>query len=139
MTTDGSWALQQAVYTALTGDAELIALLGPAPRIYDKVPEDVIFPYLTIGEAGVKPYPGYEGASEHDLRFHVWSRYAGHREVKTIMTAVYHVLHNQTFPVFGYELVSMRYIFGDIFRKADMDTFHAVLRYRAVLEATGGA
>ena len=46
-----SWALQQAVFTALTADAGVIALLGSPPRIYDDPPRDAALPYAVIGEA----------------------------------------------------------------------------------------
>lgn len=139
MSVEASWAMQQAVFASLTADPGLQILLGDPARIYDAVPAEAVFPYVTIGEIRVRPYPGLPDAAEHDLRLHAWSRYGGRKEVKEIMTAVYGVLQDGALPVSGRRLVSLRYVFADIFQRSDFETFHAVMRYRAVTEPEGGA
>ena len=57
MTGDPSWAVQQAIFDALTGAAALAALLGDgAAGVYDDVPENATFPYVTIGETFLSPF-----------------------------------------------------------------------------------
>lgn len=41
-------ALQRAVFSALSKDAALVALLGSA-KIYDDVPQRTDFPYVSFG------------------------------------------------------------------------------------------
>ena len=108
-------------------------LIGTPPRIYDDVPqEEGIFPYITLGDVKTTPIEGSDHGFEHDCRFHIWSRFAGHREVKAIQQAVHDALHNKELPLSGGELISLRFIFSDTFRKQDGETYHAVMRFRAI-------
>ncbi|WP_306250999.1 DUF3168 domain-containing protein [Parvularcula sp. IMCC14364] len=134
MLTKPALALQEALWLALTSDPVLPTLIGSPPRVYDQPPPEVVFPYLTIGETRLRALDGIPGAIEHDLRLHAWSRYEGRAEVKEIMSAVYDILQDAPLNVTGARLVCLRYVFGDIFQKADAETFHAVMRYRAVTE-----
>jgi len=129
-----AWALQEAIYAALTADAGLRALLGDPARIYDDAPADAVFPFLTIGQARQSDWPGAPGGAAHALTLHVWSRYAGRKEVKDVMAAVYAVLHDASLAVSGQQLVNLRFVFGDVFRKQDGDTYQGLMRYRAVTE-----
>ncbi|MCI5044183.1 MAG: DUF3168 domain-containing protein [Aquisalinus sp.] len=134
MLTQPAYPLQEALWLALTSDTALQLLLGNPPRVHDQPPPGAFFPFLTIGETRLRALEGVEGAVEHDLRFHAWSQYEGRAELKEIISAVYDVLHNATLTVTGHRLVSLRFVFSDIFRKIDSETFHAVMRYRAVTE-----
>lgn len=134
MSGDASWALQKALYETLVGDLALQSLLGTPARIFDDVPEETIFPYLTIGEVRSRDWRGVEGGIEHDLRFHAWSRYAGRQEIKKIMSGVYDVLHDGKLNLTGQRLVNLRYVFGDIWRRPDNETYQGVMRYRAMTQ-----
>ena len=89
---------------------------------------------MTIGQARTDDWPGAAGGAVHTLSLHAWSRYAGRKEVKDIMSAVYEVLHDASLSVTGHQLVNLRFVFGDVFRKQDGDTFQGLMRYRAVTE-----
>lgn len=106
---DASWELQKAVVTLLkTGNA--IA----SGRIYDRVPDsassatapDSEFPFVAIGEMDSIP-DDVDGASGRDdgemetLTLHIWSRYAGQKEVKEIMQQIKDKLHNVNLTVTG--------------------------------------
>ncbi|MEL6364676.1 MAG: DUF3168 domain-containing protein [Pseudomonadota bacterium] len=131
---DASWAVQSAVYAQLRADARVQATIGDPARIFDAPPETAVFPYLTIGETRVSDYPGLAGGFEHDLRLYAYSQYAGRREVKRIMSAVYDAIHETAFDVPGFRLVNMRYVFADVLRRREPDTYQGVMRYRAVTE-----
>jgi hypothetical protein len=133
---DASWAVQRGVYAVLRDDVDLQNLLGTPARIYDDVPEEVLFPYLTLGEVRTKAWSGVPGGQEHDLRLHAWSRYGGRREIKEIMSAVYAALHDEDFPVDGVDLVNCRYVFADMWLRPDNETYHGVMRYRIVTSPT---
>lgn len=80
-----AWTLQTALYAVL---GEALADAGPggaAVPVYDAVPEGAAFPYVTIGDDVVTDGPYLDLESEDvTATVHVWSQYAGRREVKLI-------------------------------------------------------
>ena len=137
MASDSQWALQQAVHTALTGDATLKTLIGDPARVYDHVPQDTAFPYVVIGEA--TSIPGEAEAKGQDmfeqtLTIHTWSEYWGFSEVKRIMTAIVDVLDRASLSVAGYTLLEIKFEFSDVSLDPDQITKHGVQRFRATTE-----
>ena len=132
--TDASWEFQKAVYGAIAADPAVQGLIGAPARIFDDAPPDAAFPFLTIGEARSVDWPGAAGGQEHNLRLYAWSRYAGRREVKAMIGAVYDVLHDASLTMQSFRLVNLRFVFADVFRKQDGDTYQGVMRFRAVTE-----
>lgn len=129
-----AWALQQAIFAALTADSGLTALLGGA-RIYDVVPTRAVFPYVTFAQTAERDWStgGAEG-SEHVVTLHVWSRGAGRKEALDIVGAVRPVLHDQTLSLSGHQLVNMRHERSEVRRDTDGETYHGLVRFRAVTE-----
>lgn len=126
--------LQKAIYQALRSDAALVALLGGA-KVYDDVPQGAEFPYLTFGQSSARDWStGTEAGHEHVLTLHVWSRAAGRRQIHAIMGTVETVLHDKSLALSGHRLINMRHEFSDARRDPDGDTYHGVVRYRAVTE-----
>lgn len=132
--TNAQWELQKAVYQTLAADAALQAEIGDPARIFDDPPPDALFPYLTLGEARMSDWKGVEGGLEHDVKLHVFSRYAGRREVKRILGAVYDALHEAALTVTGHDLINIRFVFADAFRRSDGETYQGVARFRAVTQ-----
>jgi len=129
-----SWALQQAIFDTLTGDARLVALLG-APRIYDDVPQRTPHPYVTIGQSTIRDWStGTDSGEEHLLTLHVWSRAGGRREAHEIMGALRDAVHDRALPLAGHRLVNLRHELSEAQREADGDTYHGIVRFRAVTE-----
>ncbi len=137
MSENSSWHLQKSIQVALSADADLQIIIGDPARIYDEVTEEAIYPYLTMGGVKITPYDGHNHAYVHEFHVHAWSNYAGRREVKAIIDQVHNVLHDADLVIEGHKLVSIRFIFSDIFRKPDGETYHAVMRYRAITVAEG--
>ena len=133
--TNAQWELQKAVYQTLSADAAIKAAVGDPARIFDDPPPDALFPYLTLGEARASDWKGVEGGLEHDLRLYVFSRYAGRREVKRILSAVYDALHEAALTLTGHDLINIRFVFADAFRRTDGETYQGVARFRAVTMA----
>jgi hypothetical protein len=128
------WELQKAVHAALAGDSALVALLGGA-RIYDDVPRGAEFPYITFGPATVRDWStGTETAAEHLLSLHVWCRSAGERQVHLILEAVRAALHDAALTLAGHRLVNLRHEISDASRQSDGETYHGLIRFRAVTE-----
>ena len=77
--------LQTTIVTALTSDPGILALLG-GPKVFDRVPERVAFPYLTMGRTAVVDWStGTEDGAEG------WGRRArrsGRGDVQGVAAAV---------------------------------------------------
>lgn len=135
MASDSLWALQAAVFTALTGDATLQALIGNPARVYDAVPQDAVFPYAVIGQVSGKPWDTKTSdGMEAVLEVHTWSRYAGTKEAKDIMAAVTAVLDDQALSVAGHTLVNLRFESSQTALERDGITRHSAQKFRAVTQ-----
>ncbi|MEM9494845.1 MAG: DUF3168 domain-containing protein [Pseudomonadota bacterium] len=131
---DSIWALQRAIYQELSNDAGLGAYIGAPARIFDHPPDGAGLPYIVIGAGRASDWKGVDRGVEHDVRLHVYSRYAGRREIKEIMSAVYDALHEAAFAVDGHRLVNIRCIFSDALRRTDGETYEGVMRFRAMTQ-----
>lgn len=128
------WALQQSIHAALVADTSLVGLLGGS-RIYDHVPRGRAYPYVTFGQSTLRDWStGSEAGHEHVVTLHVWSQAPGREEADEILAAASEALHDQALAVAGHHLVNLRTEFADVRRDADGETFHGLLRLRAVTE-----
>lgn len=131
-----AFELQKAIYGALTGDAALVSLLAGA-KVYDAVPQDAAFPYVTLGQAALRDWStGTEEGREHQVTIHVWSRAAGTKETFAIIERIEAALTGGTLSLDAGALVNLGFAFSDVRREADGETIHGVVRFRAVTEAT---
>lgn len=128
------WELQRAIYNALTNDAAVQIELGTPARVFDDAPDNAAFPFLTIGETRSRDYQGIDGAIEHEVRLYAWSRYAGRREIKRIFSTVYDALHERNLNLPDHHLINMRFVFADVLRRQDGETYQGVARYRALTQ-----
>ncbi len=127
-------ALRAAVHAALSSDAALGAALGGA-KVYDEVPRNAAFPYVTLGETRLTDASGDDApAQEHQLTLHAWSRQGGHREAHVIAGTLLQALDDAPLTIAGHRLVNLRFAIADIRRESDGRTYHAVVRFRAVTE-----
>lgn len=93
--TDYHWALQTALFSAISGVA--------GGRVYDAPPQEVSFPHVVIDGGQSIPDDtsgGDDGMSEF-FDLHVWSRYRGWKEAKQIVSAIYDALHGTSLTVTG--------------------------------------
>ncbi len=129
-----SWALQKSIYETLAVDAGVLGLLGGA-RIYDDAPQRSAFPYLTLGQSTLRDWStGSEDGDEHLLTLHVWSRADGRREAHEIMQALRDALHERALALEGHRLVNLRHELSEARREPDGETYHGIVRLRAVTE-----
>ena len=133
MSGEASWALQKAVFEALTANANL---MGAISGVYDHVPADSAFPYVTIGETTVTDWSSktFDGQA-HSVTLHVWSRARGRKELKEILALTYDTLNGAALSIEGQQLVDLRFDFAQTLLDADGLTFHGIQRYRAVTRA----
>lgn len=102
--TDASWNLQVAIKTAL----DAITSKVDNWVVYDDVPDlaagaeapDSSFPYVQIGETDAvaddvqSAAGGRDDGETETVTLHVWSRYAGQKQVKQIMQQIKNALHD---------------------------------------------
>jgi hypothetical protein len=135
--TNPGWDLQKAAYDALAADAALLTLLGEA-SIYDHPPQGASFPYVMLDQTLVTDWStGTERGAEHMLMLHVWSRYRGKHEVYEIADAIRDRLDEASLTLGENRLINLRHQFSDLKRDEDGETYHAVLRFRAITEPLG--
>jgi hypothetical protein len=127
------WNLQRALFAHLSADAGLKEEIGDPARIFDDPPPDAAFPFVVIGESRSEGVAGADDLLAHDVRLAVHSHYAGRKDVKRVLDRLYDALNDADFAIDGARLVSLRFIFSDVFRR-DADTFSGVARFRAVTE-----
>ena len=128
----GSFALQSSVYSTLSNDNTLSSTYGAS--VFDDVPEDTSYPYITIGEDNITEFGTKDlDGTTRTMTIHIWSEYKGSKETKQIMDRIHDLLHDSSLSVSGFNLINMRFEFSDIMRDPDGITRHGVMRFRAVL------
>ena len=129
-----SWALQKAIYAALTADPALTALIGAA-RVHDDVPRGAVRPYVNFARLVTRDFGSSSGdGEEHLLQLHVWSDAKGHRQVHEVLDAVRSALHEAVLPLGDWRLVNLRIESTEARRESDGETYQGIVRLRAVTE-----
>ena len=130
MTASTGWSLQRGIYQALANSSEL-----GGTRIYDDAPQAASYPFITLGQSLVRDWStGTEDGAEHLLTLHVWSRAGGKKQVHDIIEAIKSALHDQPLTLVDQDLVNLRHEFSEARPDPDDDTYHGIVRYRAVTE-----
>lgn len=95
MSVDLSLAVLKSVVAKLNGDAPLAAIVGD--RIYDTVPNDVVYPYMSIPplDSETIRFKGGFGQT-HLVVLDIWSRTTGQTELRTIFGALYNIFETIT-------------------------------------------
>lgn len=129
-------ALQRAIHARLTGDAELVSLLGGA-HVYDRAPRGTKPPYVVFADESTMDYAsaGSDG-EEIGLDLEIWSSADGRREAAAIAAALRRALSAEMaleppFLLANLEIPETR--FGAV---SDKGLTRGVMRIRAVT-ATG--
>ena len=131
---NASLALQQAVFTSLSADAALSALIG-AGHVHDHVPHAAHFPYVTLGQSAVYDWgTASEQGGEHFVTLHAWSKARGRKEVLEIIEAVIDALEAAPPQPSGHVLVNLMAERIEVRFDDDLDGYHGLVRYRAVTE-----
>lgn len=132
---DPSLELQAAIVAALKNSPAVTALVGN--RIYDAVPSNATFAYISLGDCQVLPDKAdcLDGA-EVFLQVDVWSRAVGYPESKTIAKAVVDKLDDQPLTVAGHDVVIFEHQSTQYLRDPDGLTRHAAVSMRALIYPT---
>jgi hypothetical protein len=133
-------ALLQAIYTALTANAELMAVIE---GVYDHVPQavdgadPVAFPYVHIGQMAIQESDD-DTAVGFDAIFtlHVWSREQGREQTHFIQGLIYAILHRESIAMPGYLVDTVDQEFSDSMTDTDGETRHGVQNFRIIYGPT---
>jgi Protein of unknown function (DUF3168) len=129
-----SWALQKAVHVALTNATALTALMGGV-RVFDDVPRNIPFPYITHGESIVRDWStATDEGHEHSLSIHVWSQGAGRKQAHEILGLIERTLDQQALALDGHQLITLHHEHSEVRRESDGETWRGLLRLRATTE-----
>lgn len=128
-----SLELQGAIVARLKASAGLTALISG--RVYDAVPSNALFPYVTVGE-------GDETSDDADcidgfeisLDIDVWSRAVGFPEAKRISDEVRKALKSPDLTIPTNALVEFRHRQTRFLRDPDGLTSHAVMTFEGFAE-----
>lgn len=124
-------AVQETVYSALTGNAPYMATVT---GVFDgEAPQGTAYPYTVIGATTeVSEGDLNEDGWNLTLTIHDWSAYAGKRECQLIREARDAVLHREALAVTGFGQVVLHREFAEVLTDDDDVTTlrHGVSRYR---------
>lgn len=125
------WELQKAIYTALTTDGTLMALIS---GVFDYVPEDTGLDYVTIGDNNVQ---GEDRKTENGFEVYVdiesWSDNAGRAKVKQIQGEIYRVIHHTALTITGFTHIKTVFESSLTFRDQDETTWRGVQTFKVLI------
>lgn len=108
--------------------------------VYDDVPEDATFPYITLGAFTCKRI-GNKTVDIYDIsqQIHVWSEYEGKKEVNEIADDITAVLTNWYIDLStnGFKVLSQGVDFFEAFPE-EIGGYHGVLTLVARIQNLGG-
>lgn len=125
--------LQIAIIQRLqTDDAVKERIAG---RIYDRVPQEVIFPYLSVGPSNqVIAATDCFDLSDINMQLDVWSRQPGFYEARQIASEVISALCKRPLQLIDNVLASFELVINRSLRDPDGLTSHSVLTFAATIE-----
>jgi uncharacterized protein DUF3168 len=127
---DAGVALQSAIYTALKGNASLMAVIDD---VHDDVPAGAVFPYIAIGDhTGVDWSTKTTTGLDHTLELHVWSQSDGKKQALEILKLIEDVLDDQPLTLTDHNLITLRREFRTVMTDVDQSLRHGILRFRAL-------
>ena len=118
--------LQSAIYSAL---------IGAGLTIYDAVPDNADFPYVTIGYAQESPDDTHTSRGRKIIStIHVWSRYPGAKEIKELTATIISTLDRASFTLPDWHHVYTLFDSATYLQDPDGITRHAVVEFRSLLQ-----
>jgi hypothetical protein len=117
------------IHTCLSADLDVKSVLGDTPRLYDYLPDNPLFPYITYGELRTEDKSGDDAPLlMGTLNLHLYSRQEGRAESLSILKYLDGALLRENLRNYlpGITTVVSRYT--DSFSARDGFTRHSILR-----------
>lgn len=133
--------LQTAIRTLLLADGTLTGLLAASTAVYDGVPDDAEYPYVTFDTKHSEPTDTFDKDVNDDrITLYIWSQARGDEQALTIASRINDLLHGTTLDLAssGFRNVpgSLQLDMMDTMREPDGRTRKAILRYKTTNEET---
>ena len=125
-------ALQTGLYNLL--------LAGQSTPVYDDVPEDAVFPYITIGAFTCKRLADKTSDIwDTSMQLHIWSSYNGKAEVNKIADDITTVLSSAMIELSSerFSVLSQDVDFFEAFPEAEFG-YHGVITVITTIQNLGG-
>jgi|GEM_PF-506719 len=141
MSADSLWRIQTALYSHLGSCGALTSLLAAgAAGIFDHVPAQSAFPYITLTDCAARPfdtqqYNGFEAMITIDS----FSQADGSQQLRQITTALHEALHNKDFAIDGHTLLLCQAQDTLITQDADGETYVGRQRFRLLVDTPAPA
>ena len=124
--------LQTKIYDTIRNDADISAVVGT--RVYDNVPTNPTYPFVTIGDIGSVDFGSHTHSGfECTAIVHVWARVQGRKTVQQVMNDIYNVLHEVDLGITGFATLSCRESASRVLVEEDNETHHGISEYRILL------
>jgi hypothetical protein len=126
--------IQEAIYTLLTNDPEL---MNKITNVYDFTPDNEDYPYVVIGEFTSSNWDTYQRHGEDvTVTIHVWSNSQGMKQIEEIMNDVNRLLVRRSFDIESWQNVGCMFDYSSTFagRSPSGSVIrHGILRYRLLV------
>jgi hypothetical protein len=121
-------ATQAALYSALTADAPLMAIVQ---GVFDGPDQNQAMPYITLGENTATPDDLIiETGGQLTFTVQFWDKAQSFSRLKQIMDRAVLVLHRKTLMIAGTQAVECVLEFAETFKDSDAETRRGVCRFR---------
>lgn len=134
-----TWApseTQKAVYAVLSADPTLTTLLGGVGRVFDHVPDNTAYPYVTISMFPFNDRGSYttEGVTV-EFQISAWVRGAsrGSLAVQSIQKRIDELIHKANLSITGWKIITLRRELIDERTEDDNVTKQGIQRFRLLL------
>jgi hypothetical protein len=119
-------AVQQALYTKLTGDSLLMDLVA---GVYDMVPQEALVPYIVIGDGQAEDIPQIQGSvCECTMALHVWTQGGGRKTALAVLNRLHALLHHGSLSLSGLTLLAMRGVSAETQVDGENDRIYGLLQ-----------
>ncbi len=124
--------------TALqTGLFSLLAA-GQTTPVCDDVPEDVVFPYITIGAFTCKRVADKTSDIwDASIQLHIWSNHNGKAEINAVADDIVTVITSAAIEAPGFAVISQDVDFFEAFPEEEFG-YHGVLTIVVTIQNIGG-
>ncbi len=123
-------ALQTGLFSLLSA--------GQTTPVYDDVPEDAVFPYITIGAFTCKRVADKTSDIwDASIQLHIWSNHNGKAEINAVADDITTVVSSAAIEAPGFAVISQDVDFFEAFPEEEFG-YHGVLTIVVTIQNTGG-